>query len=98
VVVVQSDLLDALSTRLTMSMAKLDAAIKVPTALCPVIGVKGKRLYALAHYAARQKFAASSRQGVSAGQRIGVRHRCGGGVWNLAPARVRFLGATKKRA
>jgi toxin CcdB len=41
VVVVQSDLLDALSTRLTMSMAKLDAAIKVPTALCPVIGVKG---------------------------------------------------------
>jgi toxin CcdB len=41
VVVVQSDLLDALSTRLTMSMAELDAAIKVPTALCPVIGVKG---------------------------------------------------------
>jgi toxin CcdB len=52
VVVIQSDLLDALATRLTMPLAELDAAIKVPTVLCPVIVVKGKRLHALAHYAA----------------------------------------------
>jgi len=52
VVVIQSDLLDALSTRLTMPLAELDAAIKVPTALCPVIVVKRKRLHALGHYAA----------------------------------------------
>jgi len=52
VVVIQSDLLDGLSTRLTIPLAELDAAIKVPTALCPVIMVKGKRLHALAHYAA----------------------------------------------
>jgi toxin CcdB len=52
VVVTQSGLLDALSTWLTMPLAELDAAIKVPTALCPVIVVKGKRLHALAHYAA----------------------------------------------
>jgi toxin CcdB len=26
--------------------------MKVPTALCPVVTVKGKRLHALAHYAA----------------------------------------------
>lgn len=52
VVVIQSDLLDALSTRLTIPLAELDAAIKVPTALCPVIMVKGKRLHALAHYVA----------------------------------------------
>jgi len=50
--VLQSDLLDALSTRLTLPLAELDAAIKVPTTLWPVIVVKGKRLYALAHYAA----------------------------------------------
>jgi len=52
VVVVQNDLLDALVTRLTMPLAVLDAATKVPTALCPVVMVKGQRLHALAHYAA----------------------------------------------
>jgi len=52
VVVIQSDLLDALATRLTIPLAELNAGIKVPTALCPVITVKGKRLQALAHYAA----------------------------------------------
>ncbi len=52
VVVVQSDLLDALATRLTIPLAVLDAAAKVPTALCPVITVKGQRVQALAHYVA----------------------------------------------
>ena len=52
VVVIQSDQLDALATRLTMPLAVLDAATKVPTVLCPVIVVKGQRLHALAHYAA----------------------------------------------
>jgi len=52
VVVVQSDLLDGLPTRLTMPLAVLDASTKVPTALCPVIMVQGQRLYALAHYTA----------------------------------------------
>lgn len=52
VVVVQSDLLDALATRLVMPLAVLDIAMKVPTALCPVITVKGQRLHALAHFAA----------------------------------------------
>lgn len=52
VVVIQSDLLDALPTRLTMPLAVAEAAIKAPTALCPVITVQGQRLHALAHYAA----------------------------------------------
>ena len=52
VVVIQSDLLDALATRLTMPLAVSDAATKVPTALCPVINMKGQRLYGLAHYTA----------------------------------------------
>lgn len=52
VVVIQSDLLDALATRLTMPLAVSDAVTKVPTALCPVITVKGQRMHALAHYAA----------------------------------------------
>jgi toxin CcdB len=52
VVVIQSDLLNALSTRLTMPLALLDVANKVPAVLCPVIMVKGRRLHALAHYAA----------------------------------------------
>jgi len=52
VVVIQSDLLDALPTRLVMPLALLDFAGKVPKALCPVISVKGQRLHALAHYAA----------------------------------------------
>jgi toxin CcdB len=52
VVVIQSDLLDALPTRLTMPLAELDMLIKVPNALCPMVTVKGQRLHALAHYAA----------------------------------------------
>ncbi len=52
VVVIQSDLLDALSTRLTMPLAAMKFTGKVPTALCPVITVNGQRLHALAHYAA----------------------------------------------
>lgn len=51
-VVIQSDLLDALATRLTVPLAVPDASTKAPTALCPVNIVKGKRLHALAHYAA----------------------------------------------
>jgi toxin CcdB len=49
VVGVQSDLLEALATRPTMPLAVPDVATKVPTALCPVIRVKGLRLHALAH-------------------------------------------------
>ena len=52
VVVVQSDLLDGLSTRLAMPLAMLEVAGKVPTALCPVIVVNGIRLHALAHFTA----------------------------------------------
>ena len=52
VVVIQSDLLEALATRLTVPLAELNFAGKVPTALCPVITVNGQRLHALAHYAA----------------------------------------------
>lgn len=52
VVVIQSDLLDALATRLTVPLADLNFAGKVPTALCPPITIKGQRLHALAHYAA----------------------------------------------
>ncbi|WP_046113868.1 CcdB family protein [Aquincola tertiaricarbonis] len=52
VVMVQSGLLDALATRLTIPLSEIDAAAKVPTVLCPVIVVKGQRLHALAHYAA----------------------------------------------
>lgn len=52
VVVIQSDLLDALPTRLVIPLAKVDGATKVPGALCPAVLVKGQRLHALAHYAA----------------------------------------------
>lgn len=52
VVVIQSDLLDALPTRMVMPLALLDFAGKVPKALCPEITVKGQRLHVLAHYAA----------------------------------------------
>ena len=52
VVVVQSDLLDALSTRMTIPLALQDFVGKVPTVLCPTLLVKGERLHALAHYAA----------------------------------------------
>ena len=51
-VALSAQMLDALATRLTMPLAVLDVATKVPTALCPVILVKGQRLHALAHYAA----------------------------------------------
>jgi toxin CcdB len=52
VVVIQSDLLDALATRMTVPLAVFDEQIKAPNALCPVVTVKGKRFHALAHYAA----------------------------------------------
>lgn len=52
VVVIQSDLLDALPTRMVMPLAVINPSTRVPAALCPVITVKGKRLHALAHYAA----------------------------------------------
>jgi toxin CcdB len=52
VVVVQSDLLDALATRLVIPLALPDGDTRAPAALCPVIVVKGQRLHALAHYAA----------------------------------------------
>ena len=52
VVVIQSDLLDALATRMTIPLAVLNDHIKVPTALCPIVTVKGNRYHALAHYAA----------------------------------------------
>lgn len=53
VVVIQSNLLDALPTRMTLPLADADAVAKrMPAALCPVVMVNGKRLNALAHYAA----------------------------------------------
>lgn len=52
VVVIQSDLLDGLATRLTMPLAKPDPIGKVPTVLCPTINVNGQPLNALAHFAA----------------------------------------------
>ena len=42
VVVVQSDLLDALATRLTLPLAVPDTSAKVPTVLCPVIKRVGR--------------------------------------------------------
>jgi toxin CcdB len=52
VVVLQSDLLDALATRLVMPLATLEFADKVPEKLCPLVTVRGQQLRALAHYAA----------------------------------------------
>ncbi|MFM8609473.1 MAG: CcdB family protein [Burkholderiaceae bacterium] len=52
VVVVQSDLLDALATRLVIPLATADAQSRMPARLCPLINVNGQRLHALAHYAA----------------------------------------------
>jgi len=52
VVVIQSDLLDGLATRLTMPLAEPEAMGKVPPVLCPTISVNGRRLQALAHYTA----------------------------------------------
>lgn len=52
VVVIQSDLLDALPTRLVVPLSTGDGLPKMPPALCPLVVVDGQRLYALAHYAA----------------------------------------------
>ncbi len=52
VVVLQSDLLDALATRLVMPLATLEFADKVPEKLCPLVTVNGQQLRALAHYVA----------------------------------------------
>ena len=52
VVVVQSELLDALATRMTMPLATVEFAKKSPDKLCPVVTVNGQRLHALAHYTA----------------------------------------------
>ncbi|MFM8557252.1 MAG: CcdB family protein [Betaproteobacteria bacterium] len=50
--VIQSDLLYALPTRMTVPLAMFDADLKDPTGLNPITEVRGKRLLALAHYAA----------------------------------------------
>ncbi len=52
VVVVQSDLLDALATRMTIPLATIEFAEKSPDKLCPMVTVNGQRLRALAHYTA----------------------------------------------
>ena len=52
VIVVQSDLLDSLATRLVIPLAALNFAGKAPAALCPRISVNGQHFYALAHYVA----------------------------------------------
>ena len=53
VVVIQSDLLDALPTRLVVPLALAEATPgRAPAALCPLVSVNGQRLHALAHYAA----------------------------------------------
>ena len=52
VVVVQSDLLDALATRMTIPLATVEFAKKSPDKLCPMVEVNGQRLRALAHYTA----------------------------------------------
>ncbi len=52
VVVVQSDLLDALATRMTIPLALVTFADKAPEKLCPSITVNGQQLRVLAHYAA----------------------------------------------
>jgi toxin CcdB len=52
VVVVQSDLLDALATRLTIPLATETFSGQIPDKLSPRITLQGQRLRALAHYAA----------------------------------------------
>ena len=52
VVVVQSDLLDALATRMTIPLATVEFAKKSPDKLCPMVTVNGQRLRAMAHYTA----------------------------------------------
>ena len=51
-VVIQSDLLDALPTRMTIPLALPEVFTGAPPALCPAIIVKGQRLLALGHFAA----------------------------------------------
>ena len=73
VVVIQSDLLDALPTRLTLPLALLDGRLgKAPAALCPLVTVNGQRLQALGHFAAP-----TCRQPGSTFQHVGRGHRCG---------------------
>lgn len=52
VVVVQSDLLESLATRMSMPLAAIAFADKAPDKLCPTLTVNGQRLRALAHYTA----------------------------------------------
>ena len=53
VVVIQSDLLDALATRLTLPLVTPSPSVaRAPVTLCPTINVNGQRLHALAHFAA----------------------------------------------
>jgi len=51
VVVVQSDLLDTLATRMTIPLCTLEFAAQVPEKLCPRVSVNDQKLRALAHYA-----------------------------------------------
>ena len=52
VVVVQSDLLDALATRMSIPLASIEFSEKSPDKLCPMVMVNGESLRALAHYSA----------------------------------------------
>jgi len=52
VVVMQSDLLESLATRMTIPLASIQFASKAPEKLCPTVLINGQRLRALAHYAA----------------------------------------------
>lgn len=52
VVVVQSDLLDALATRMSIPLASIEFSEKSPDKLCPMVMINGQALRALAHYAA----------------------------------------------
>ena len=52
VVVMQSDLLESLATRMTIPLASMEFADKAPDKLCPIVMLNGQRLRALAHYAA----------------------------------------------
>ena len=52
VVVIQSDLLDALATRLVIPLATPDYAGPAPEKLCPSITVQGQTLRALTHFTA----------------------------------------------
>ena len=49
VVVMQSDLLESLATRMTIPLASIEFASKAPEKLCPTVFVNGQRLRALAH-------------------------------------------------